>query len=60
MSLCNAIASAIQVKVFESTEELNGWLKEQKDMQIIDIKLRSMVIIDECVIRDRFLVIYKQ
>ncbi|MGM0876781.1 MAG: hypothetical protein ACQEWV_18985 [Bacillota bacterium] len=59
MSLCNAIASAIQVKVFENSEELNSWLKEHKDLQIIDIKFTSMVIIDEFVIRDRFLVIYK-
>jgi hypothetical protein len=59
MSLCNAIASAIQVEVFKSTDDLNGWLKQQKDVQIIDIKFTSMVIIDESVIRDRFLVIYK-
>ncbi|MFS0891534.1 hypothetical protein [Peribacillus frigoritolerans] len=59
MSLCNAITSAIQVRVFEDSEELNCWLKEQKDVQILDIKFRSMVIIDEFVIRDCFLVIYK-
>jgi hypothetical protein len=59
MSLCNTIASAIQVEVFKSTDDLNGWLKQQKDVQIIDIKFTSMVIIDESVIRDRFLVIYK-
>jgi hypothetical protein len=59
MTLCNAITSTIQVKVFEDSEELNCWLKEQKDVQILDIKFRSMVIIDEFVIRDRFLVIYK-
>ena len=59
MSLCNAIASKIQVKVFEDSETLNCWLREQKDVRILDIKFRSMVIIDEVVIRDRFLVIYK-
>ncbi|MGG1675015.1 hypothetical protein ACIFOT_04590 [Neobacillus sp. NRS-1170] len=59
MGLCNDIVSVIQVKVFEETEELNCWLKEAKDLQILDIKFRSMVIIDEIVIRDRFVVIYK-
>lgn len=59
MSLCNAVTSAIQVKVFEDSGELNCWLKEQKDVQILDIKFRSIVISDEFVIRDRFLVIYK-
>ena len=59
MSLCNAIASEIQVRVFEDSETLNCWLREQKDVGILDIKFRSMVIIDEVVIRNRFLVIYK-
>ena len=59
MSIYNAIASEIQVKVFEDSETLNCWLGEQKDVRILDIKFRSMIIIDEVVIRDHFLVIYK-
>jgi hypothetical protein len=59
MSLCNAIASEVQAKVFEDSETFNCWLREKKDVRILDIKFRSMVIIDEGVIRDRFLVIYK-
>ena len=59
MSLCNAIASEIQIKLFDDSEKLNLWLKELKDMRILDIKFRSMIIIDEVVIRDHFLVIYK-
>ena len=38
MSLCSAIASEIQVKVFEDSETLNCWLREQKDVRILDIK----------------------
>jgi hypothetical protein len=59
MSLCNAIASEIQIKLFDDLEKLSFWLKELKDVRILDIKFRSMIIIDEVVIRDRFLVIYK-
>ncbi|WP_078408868.1 hypothetical protein [Priestia abyssalis] len=59
MSLFNSIAPAVQVKVFGSQYELNSWLEQQKDTQIIDIKFTSMIIIDESVIRDCFLVIYK-
>ncbi|WP_078408743.1 sporulation protein Cse60 [Priestia abyssalis] len=59
MSLFNNIASAVQVKVFRSQHELNHWLELIKDVQIIDIKFSSVIIIDECVIRDCFLVIYK-
>lgn len=58
MSLCNKNASAIQVKVFEDSEELNHWLKENKVAKVLDIKFKSMVIIDEIVIRDCYLVIY--
>ncbi|MDQ0243335.1 hypothetical protein J2S09_000871 [Bacillus fengqiuensis] len=60
MSLFNSIASAVQIKVFGSQYELNSWLEQQKDVQIIDIKFTSVIIIDESVIRDRFLVIYTQ
>lgn len=60
MGLFNSIASAVQVKVFGSQYELNSWLEQQKDTQIIDVKFTSMIIIDESVIRDSFLVIYKQ
>jgi hypothetical protein len=59
MTLSTAIAPAIQVKVFENTYELNSWLEQHKNLEIIDIKFTSVVIIDESVIRDRFLVIYK-
>lgn len=59
MSLFNSIASAVQVKVFRNQYELNSWLEQQKDVQIIDIKFTSTMIIDETVIRDHFLVIYK-
>lgn len=59
MSLFNSIASAIQVKVFRSQYELNSWLEQKKDVQLIDIKFTSVIIIDESVIRDCFIVIYK-
>jgi hypothetical protein len=59
MSLSNSIASAIQVNVFRSQYELNSWLEQKKDLQIIDIKFTSVIIIDESVIRDCFIVIYK-
>ncbi|MBT2698626.1 hypothetical protein J7E79_14530 [Bacillus sp. ISL-40] len=59
MSLCNEIASGIHVEVFEDSEELNNWLIESKVVKILDIKFKSMVIIDEIVIRDCYLVIYK-
>jgi hypothetical protein len=59
MGLCNACASSIQVEVFEDLEEIYNWLKETKDVKIIDIKFKSMVIINEIVFRNRFLVIYK-
>ncbi|PAE37379.1 hypothetical protein [Bacillus sp. 7884-1] len=59
MNICNANASSIQLKVFEDSEELNHWLKENKAAKELDIKFRSMVIIDEIVIRDCYLVIYK-
>ncbi|MDQ0245087.1 hypothetical protein J2S09_002663 [Bacillus fengqiuensis] len=59
MSLFNTIASAVQVKVFRSQHELNNWLELTKDVQVIDIKFSSVIIIDESVIRDCFLVIYK-
>ncbi|MBV7504918.1 hypothetical protein KW850_06535 [Bacillus sp. sid0103] len=59
MGLFNACASSIQVEVFEELEELYDWLKETKDVKIIDIKFKSMVIINEIVFRNRFLVIYK-
>lgn len=57
MSLCNAISSEVQVKVFEDSDELNCWLKEHRDVQILDIKFRSTIIIDEFILRNRFLVI---
>ncbi|MEH7378807.1 MULTISPECIES: hypothetical protein [Bacillaceae] len=59
MGLCNAYASSIQVELFEDLEELYDWLKETKDVEIIDIKFKSMVIINEIVFRNRVLVIYK-
>jgi hypothetical protein len=59
MSLCNDIASGIQVKIFEDSEELDKWFEETKDVTILDIQFKSMIIIDEIVIRDCYLVIYK-
>ncbi|MEH6996680.1 hypothetical protein V7075_28925 [Neobacillus drentensis] len=54
-----SLSNAIQVKVFEDSVELNNWLKEKNVAKILDIKYKSMVIIDEIVFRDCYFVIYK-
>lgn len=59
MNTCNANDSAIQVIVFEDSEELNIWLKVNKDAKILNIIFKSMIIIDEIVFRECYLVIYK-
>lgn len=59
MSVSNANASAIQVKVIEDSEELNIWLSGNKDAKILSILYKSMIIIDEIVYRDCYIVIYK-
>lgn len=57
MGILNRFANSVQVKVFESEETLNEWLKNNGDVLIIDIKFSS-VSMSTGVIRDRFLVIY--
>ncbi|MGX6443601.1 hypothetical protein ACWM35_10345 [Neobacillus sp. K501] len=59
MNVSNANASAIQVEVIEDSEELNIRLNENKDAKILNILYKSMIIIDEVVYRDCYLVIYK-